>query len=228
MELLRREARLAEVGTIQGEDGEPGMIPVRPQTPPKNFDAKVRVPGLAWLATNNIPLAGKIPKGTKLPPHWRSVLPALHKKYDGVCAYLCVFDHRETGGVSTDHYVAKSRAAGQAYEWSNYRLACTAMNTKKRDYATVVDPFTLPGDSYRLDLVTGKMFPNPALPEATQRVLRVSMRRLGLDRPNRAMRAKYVGEYIAMRGPAPNPAVEDHLKRHAPFVWYEAQRQGLL
>ena len=75
------------------------MIPVSPKKEPGDFDANVRQPGLAWLAAEGIALNGPIPKGKKAPPHWRKCLGKLHKKYGGVCAYLCVHVERCTGGT---------------------------------------------------------------------------------------------------------------------------------
>ena len=205
------------------------MIPVMLAQKPKTFDATVRNPGLAWLARNNIPLAAKLPRGTKLPPLWRLALTDLHTQYGGVCAYLCVFVERCTGGVSADHYVAKSHAAGRAYDWDNYRLACMTMNAKKRDFTTVLDPIGLLPGTFSLNLASGSISPGAGLGAAALAAASDTISRLGLDEPGpRAMRARHFTEYLGMKGAAPNPAVEAHLKRTSPFVWYEAQRLGLL
>lgn len=205
------------------------MIPVRAQPEPPHFDAYVRQPGLAWLNGAGIALSRRIPPKTMVPPLWRLALDDLHARYQGVCAYLCVFVERCTGGVSVDHYVAKSRAAGQAFEWANYRLACTTMNSRKRDYSTVLDPFTLAPDTFFLELITGRIYPNPAISVAQRRAARVTIRRLGLDGGLcREMRARRYSDYLTLRGRRRSRAAEANLRRYAPFLWYEADRQGLL
>lgn len=205
------------------------MIPVTPQQPPPQFEKRVREPGLRWLEERGIRLDTRLEPGMKIHPYWRECLDDLHRVYGGVCAYLCVFVERCTGGTSTDHFVAKSRRAGLAYEWSNYRLACTTMNSRKRDFEDVLDPFALEPGTFHVELVTGRIHPNPDLDERARVAAETTIERLGLDEPEcREMRSRRFLDYIRLRGPAPNPAAEDHLRRYSPFVWLEVRRQGLL
>jgi len=210
------------------------MIPVSPKNEPTlpefDFAMRVRQPGVAWLAAQGIPMSGPIPTGTKVRSYWRECLPFLYRSYGGICAYLGVFVMREAGGISVDHYVAKSKIAGQTYEWSNYRLASAKMNSRKRDYSTVLDPFTLAPDTFLLELITGHIFVNPALPTQARKAAQMTIDRLKLDKPCREMRARYFGKYLALRG-ADNKsriAAATWLKSESPFVFYEAQRQDLL
>lgn len=199
------------------------LIPVTAKGEPRSFDKKVRKPGLAWLKKNKIPLSAKPPISAKLPPCWRKCLGELHTSYSGVCAYLCVFVQRVTGGVSVDHYVAKSSQAGLAYDWDNYRLACSTMNARKRDFSNVLDPFTLAAGMFHLELVTGKVFPNPALTFTDTDAATATIKRLGLDNGQcRKMRARRFSDYLKFKLPAA------YLKQHSPFIWLEAKRQGLL
>ena len=96
------------------------MIPVALQAEPANFDPDVRQRGLAWLAANGIAVLGPAPKKPKLPAYWSATNKALWDAYGGTCAYLAIYFDWVTGAGSTDHFVAKSRDVGQAYEWSNY------------------------------------------------------------------------------------------------------------
>lgn len=199
------------------------MIPVAPQAEPESFDERVRQPGLRWLVANEVPLEARLEPGTKIHPYWREVMDDLHERYQGICAYLCVFVERCTGGVSTDHFVPKSRRAGLAYEWSNYRLACSTMNSRKRDFEDVLDPFTLTLDTFRLELVTGRIHPNPHLESDDAENARSTIDRLGLDDPIcRQMRARRFLHYIERQ------ISQEHLRRTSPLVWLEAHRQGLL
>ena len=119
--------------------------------------------------------------------------------------------------------IAKSANAGLAYEWDNYRLACSTMNSRKRDYNDVLDPFLLAPDLFRLQLSTGHIYANPTLDAAPMRIVEETIERLGLDDPQcREMRARWYQDYLEHQLPA------DYLKNKAPFIWVEANRQGLL
>lgn len=207
------------------------MIPVAPKKAPKGFNATVFRPGLAWLNKHKIPLQQKLAAGTKLKPLWRRSLKRLHRRYDGVCAYLSVWIEPVTGGATVDHFVAKSKRAGDAYRWSNFRLACSTMNARKRDYDDVLDPFTLAPDTFRLDLVTGKISPNSALNAALFDAALHTIDCLSLDdAPNRKNRVRRFDDYLKLRSEA-KPGATTHeqiLRRDSPFIWYEAKRQGLL
>lgn len=200
------------------------MISVQPQPEPGFFDAEVRAKGLAHLKAKGYALDQPLPAGATIEPHWRGdCLTALHTAYGGVCAYLCVFVERITGGMSVDHFIAKSALAGLSYEWSNYRLACSVMNSRKRDFDDVLDPFALEPDWFRLDLTCGRIFPNPDLEPAQTALVTQTISRLGLDDPLcRELRVRWFDEYLT------EPLPESYLRRKSPFVWAEAKRQGLL
>lgn len=204
------------------------MIPVQEKKEPDSFDAKVRKPGLAWLTAKGIPLEGPKPKKVKLEPYWTKCLGDLHTEYDGVCAYLCVYIERVLGAASVDHFVAKSPKPGLAYEWSNYRLACLGENRKK-GVKDVLDPFTLKPETFLLELTTGRIYPNPSLNPPQREAAKKTIAALGLDEEDvRALRYRRYSDYLAIRGAQPNPELEKCLRRDSPFLWYEAQRQGLL
>lgn len=113
------------------------MIPVQEQKEPSHFDAEVRQRGLKWLKDNGIPLDQPPPKSSELPPYWQEIQYDLWQAYKGVCAYLCIYFDWPLGASSTDHFTAKSRHAGLAYEWSNYRLSCLGANRSKGKYDDV-------------------------------------------------------------------------------------------
>lgn len=205
------------------------VIPVPPRPEPPRFDGEVRQPGLRWLQEHGIPLDARLAPATTIHPYWRECLDDRHRSYDGICAYLCIFIERCTGGTSVDHFVAKSMRAGLAYEWSNYRLACATMNARKGPFDDVLDPFEMAPDVFRLELVTGRIYCNPGLSPSERKAADATIVRLGLDDPLcREMRARRFRDYITARGPSENPPLEQHLRRTAPFVWLEAKRQGLL
>jgi len=199
------------------------MIPIRAQPEPADFNAKVRQRGRDWLLGKGVPPATKLPKGIRLKPCWRRCLDQLHSSYSGICAYLCVFLEFEVGGVTTDHFVAKSGTLSLAYEWDNYRLASSKINSRKGVIATILDPFSISPDTFRLELITGRIFVNPALPGTAKTQAQATIDRLKLDRHGcRAMRVRHFEEYMN------KDCAESWLERYSPFVWTEAKRQGLL
>ncbi len=199
------------------------MIPIAPQPEPMEFDVKVRQKGLASLRKQGIDSNAPLPSGAKLYPYWREALNDLYAAYGQCCAYLAVFFARETGEGTVDHFVPKSLRADLAYEWSNYRLACSRMNSRKRDFGDVLDPFEVKDDWFRLEPVSGRIFPNPHLPGKLRQRVQKTIDRLGLDdHDNREMRARHFQEYCE------HEVTAKHLQRHSPFVWKEARRQELL
>jgi hypothetical protein len=199
------------------------MIHVNAQPEPAAFNTEVRLKGLAHLNKKDYQLDQPLPPNADIEPYWRACLTDLHNSYGGVCAYLCVFFERVMGGGSVDHFIAKSTNAGLAYEWENYRLACSTMNSRKREYSDVLDPFVLAPDLFRLQLSTGHIYPNPRLNALPMRLVEETIERLGLDDPQcRELRARWYQDYLEHALPSV------YLKSKAPFVWYEANRQGLL
>lgn len=199
------------------------MIHVIAQPEPASFDVEVRQKGLTWLRKKKIALDQPLPPKTTIEPFWRHCLDDMHASYNGCCAYLAIFFERVTGGGSVDHFIAKSQRADLAYEWSNYRLACSRMNSRKREYDDVLDPFEVEDGWFLLEPVSGRVFPNPQLPDEQQQAVQATIERLGLDDAgNREMRARHYQEYRE------GYYTEEFLKRRSPFVWAEATRQGLL
>lgn len=193
------------------------MIHVTPQPEPDTFDSKVRERGRAWMNKHQTP-----PPGNKFPPYWRDCLDDLHSSYNGYCAYLAVYFER-VGGVSVDHFIAKSRRPDLAYEWSNYRLACSIMNSRKGNHDDILDPFQIETGWFYLELVTGRIYPNKELSPDLKSKVESTIKRLKLDDDrNREMRARHYQEYRE------ETLTDKHLKKYSPFVWLEAKRQGLL
>jgi uncharacterized protein (TIGR02646 family) len=198
------------------------MIHVAAQPEPASFHVQVRQKGLTHLKRKKIALDQPLPPKTKIVPYWRDCLDDLYWSYHGTCAYLGIFFERVTGGGSVDHFIAKSQRADLAYEWSNYRLACSTMNSRKYTYDDVLDPFHIENGWFHLELVSGRVYPNPDLPDGVKAQVKATIERLGLDDPgNRAMRARHFQLYI-------DGYPTDFLKSYSPFVWHEATRQGLV
>lgn len=199
------------------------MIPVTLKPEPADFDEKVRKPGKKWLRDNRIRLTNPPPDPSVLPTYWRETQKELWTAYDGVCSYLCIYFEWGLGAHSTDHFIAKSANAGQAYEWSNYRLACMGMNRNKNKFDDILDPFEINADTFILNMASGEIRPNSRLPNELREKAYATIKRLKLDsQENRDMRVAHYTSYLN------NEISDTYLKRHSPFVWYEAQRQNLL
>ena len=199
------------------------MIPVQLQPEPERFNAEVRKRGLRSLTRKQIDPAAPLPKGATLSPFWRDCLDDLYQAYQQTCAYLAVHFERATGGTTADHFIAKSKLPGQAYEWHNLRLASSIVNARKCDFEDVVDPFLLPPGRFRLELVTGHIYPNADLDADDLKRVIDTIARLGLDdQTSREMRARHYDEYRM------GEYTVDFLRRRSPFVYLEADRQGLL
>jgi len=198
------------------------MIPVTLQPEPADFDQRVRQPGRDWLANQGIALNAAPPRAADLPNYWTRSNRQLWEAYSGVCAYLAIYFEWVTGAASTDHFVAKSRHAGDAYEWGNYRLSCLGPNRNKGRFDDVLDPIGLQADTFVLNLSSGEIRPNPSLDNEQRKAARKTIRRLKLDSSDHnTMRARHFSRYLRGKD-------QQALKELSPFVWYEAQRQGLL
>lgn len=199
------------------------MIPVQLQPEPIDFDAKVRQKGLAWLTHQGFALNAPAPKGTKFPAYWSHSNKQLWTTYSGVCAYLSIYFEWVTGASSTDHFIAKSKDAAQAYEWDNYRLSCLGPNRNKNKYDDVLDPIELVPNTFELALSTGQIRPSHALTDKGDiAAARKTIKRLKLDSADhREMRMKRYARYLRNKD-------EQTLKELSPFIWYEADRQRLL
>jgi len=196
------------------------VIRVEPAPEPADFDARVRQLGLEYLR--------KHPKATtrELPPHWRRCLDDLHTAYRGICAYVCIYVDKATGARTTEHFVCRSdpeRGRELAYEWSNFRLACSLMNSRKGIFDTVLDPFEVKDGWFVIDFSALKLFPNPELDPDVSRQVQATIARLRLnDKVCRDARAFYYDAYIL------GDVSFRYLRRVCPFVALEMERQNLV
>lgn len=214
------------------------MIPVTLRPEPPDFDVAVRQKGLSALQE----LVGKPPTIKRtgrvrakvanniedinpdiLPPFWQDCLDDLHREYNGICAYVCVYIDPITGARSADHFIAKSRRADLAYEWSNYRLASSRMNARKNDVDAVIDPFEVEENWFHLDLFSGQLFANPALDLVLQERITHTIERLGLsDSECCRVRLSFFDDYRE------GQISFNYVQRKCPIVACEIRRQSQL
>jgi hypothetical protein len=224
---------------VQGRGPGYSLIHVTPAPEPRCFEDKVRTPGKLAIAE----LTGQKPNPPRqggrafkpvaskpeeipwknFPTYWTNVLPELMESYARVCAYACLRINPITGAASVDHMAPKSRHWAQVYEWDNYRLACSRMNSRKGSFEDVLDPFDAIHDWFQLELVGFQVVPNPTLNTATTHLVEETIVRLGLREQDlcdiREEQANYFwdGE-VSMA----------FLRRESPFLARELVRQNKL
>lgn len=213
-----------------------------PRAPGFDFDGRVRQPGLSALAEliGDPPTVQRTgprikPRATRvedLPPstlrkyhYWTRALDALHAAYGGRCAYASFYIEPLTG-PTVDHFVAICRAEPQeAYEWGNYRLACSLMNSRKNDFAGVLDPCEIEDGWFTLDLDTFDVVPGEGLDDSLRQRARETIDHL-LNTPEcKSMRRRYFELHWAPKDPT-RPIPLWFIEEQAPFLAREMRRQG--
>ncbi|MEM9458208.1 MAG: hypothetical protein AAGF11_28795 [Myxococcota bacterium] len=119
--------------------------------------------------------------------------------------------------------IPKSLRWDRAYEWSNYRLACSLVNAKKTARTTVLDPFEIAHGWFALELVCFQVRPGQGLDSTIRQRVQHTINALALnDRRYRDQRAEYAHAYFDRE------ITWSYVVRRAPFVAYELRAQGRL
>ena len=155
--------------------------------------------------------------------YWREVGPELHDAYAGICAYSCHWIPYDTGADTVEHFLPKDTYPTEAYEWNNYRLVCATLNGRKGAFEDVLDPFAIQTGWFTIDFPSLLVKPNADLEPGLQDSVDATILRLGLNDEGTCLRSRvaWLTEYCA------NNISLDHLRRRAPFIFTELQRQGL-
>lgn len=201
---------------------------------PDDFEEKVRQPGRRALAEMvgevDLPKRPGRPRkkiaevysdipSSQFPEIWREAIPDLMHSYQRVCSYTCFYIERVTGAGSVDHMLPKSRSWQQAYEWSNYRLACSLMNSRKNDYMDVLDPMAVGDDWFQLELVGFQVIARPDLDAPTKMKVEATISRLKLnDYDCRTRREEYANAYEL------GEIKLEYLRKRAPLLAREIER----
>ena len=179
------------------------MIRVEEQPEPADFDAKVRKPGLRKLKSS----------GMADPAIWRLCLEDLHDAYNGICAYLGIRIPRGTGARSVDHFVARKSDISLAFEWSNFRLACALMNSRKNKFDDVLDPFKVDDSWFFVNQLNGSIRPASGIPDTVTKQVKDTIDRLGLDEPDcRRARIEHIDLFHTLGRKS------DYLDWHSPLL----------
>jgi hypothetical protein len=195
------------------------MIHVNQGQEPDRFNDQVRRRGERFLQ--------KHPKPTfrqwRSHSYWRAVGEELHEAYGGVCAYSCHWIPYDTGADTVEHFRPKDLYPGEAYEWSNYRLVCATLNSRKGVHEDVLDPFLIENGWFVIDFPSMLVTPNSGLAPAQSSKVQVTIDRLGLNDEGTCLksRVRWLMDYCT------NGISLDYLRRNAPFIVAELERQHL-
>lgn len=195
------------------------MIPILEKPEPQGFNHKVREPGLTFLKTNSRPKSVE----WKNRDYWRRSLQDLYSSYEGICAYSAEWIPYNTGVATVDHFVPKSVNPKLAYEWTNYRLSSLKLNSRKKDYQDILDPFTLEDETFVIDFPSLIVKPNSRLSDQQKNLVNATIKRLGLNNE-----ASIKSRHRWIRGYANDDISLNFLDNNAPFIAFELRRQNLV
>lgn len=196
------------------------MIKVVYQPEPRDFDINVRQKGRKHFATHPYPRTSKEWEGKD---YWVNALDDLYDSYSGICSYCAEWIPKTTGDPTVDHFIPKSIDPNLAYEWSNFRLACLRFNRAKKTYTDILDPFEIEPEWFILHFPSLQVLANRQLPDEIIQKIETTIMRLKL-RDDRSIdsRKRWVIDFCK------SDITFSFLKRHAPFIAFEIERQGIL
>lgn len=193
------------------------MIPVSFKTEPKDFNINVRIPGQAFLVKFANPTKDDWnKKGKKI---WQRCSSQLRTKYKGICAYVAEWIYSDEKSV--DHFIPKSKDKTLAFEWSNFRLSLDIVNQNKGD-EIVIDPFKVEVDWFVIDFELNLVKSNKEIKDmALRKAIDDTITQLKLnDLVFKKRRYRWIGAYYK------GSVGLDGLRKKAPFIVYELERQN--
>ena len=193
------------------------MIPVKLQTEPHSFDAKVRIPGKKFLAKNPFPTHVDF----KTCSFWKLAAKEVYEAYSRVCAYTCRYIQDSNGTI--DHFLSKSAHPQLAYEWSNYRLCLHRVNGHKGASTNILDPFAVKLGWFVLDFPSCLVRAGLGLDEPTRDSVNATIRGLKLNEDDSFVQDR--SDNMMMF--AQQEVALGYLKKYRPFLAAEVERQGI-
>jgi len=189
------------------------------QAEPERFDARVRVPGNAFLTGVPQPTTAQWSKHA----YWQKALPDMRNAYGAICAYCATWIPHSTGTHSVDHFIPKSQDTRLAYEWSNFRYVSARFNSRKGT-RVILDPFELLPDWFVIDFKTFFIKPNADLSLSQRESVSQTVKVLHLNDDDDLVdeREGWFTEY------RDGHISFSHLRKRAPFIAYEIERQKLM
>lgn len=193
------------------------MIPVIPQPEPPTFERSVRQPGQQFLRRSPHPTSEQFKKH----PYWNHAVSELRRAYNEICAYCACWVPFDQGTV--DHFLPKSTAPDQAYEWTNYRLAQEKLNNAKGDSTGVLDPFQIQPTWFLLDFSSMFVKPGADLRPELETAVKQTIEILQLN-SNTLVRLRYT----VLKDYSDGNTTIGFLERRYPFIALELKRQTLV
>jgi len=194
------------------------VIPVQLQPEPSDFNQKVRIKGLAFLKQE------PHPKVWKNRDYWTAAINDLCRAYNRICAYSAQWIPPAQGTPTIDHFIPKSVAPNQAYEWKNYRLSCQLLNSRKWTFQDVLDPFIIQPGWFVLDFPSLHIKPGSSLDDHIRQKVINTINRLKLNDEDSCIQSRESWLFPFCQGQYPF----SFLKGKAPFIAYELERQNLV
>ncbi|TIN72059.1 MAG: hypothetical protein E5Y30_08905 [Mesorhizobium sp.] len=189
-------------------------VEAKPEYP--SFDADVRRPGTAFLATCPAPNSEQFRKKN----FWSRSARELHAAYSGICAYTAMYLPEQW---TVDHFLPKTTHPSHAYDWSNFRLASGRVNNSKGNQPDIIDPFMVDNDWFYIDIPACLLRPNPALEKENRVRVAGTINSLRLNQDD-----NYVQERCnILMDYAREDVSFNFLERRYPFLAKEVARQGL-
>lgn len=124
---------------------------------------------------------------------------------------------------SVDHFMPKSTYPHLAYEWNNYRLAHSKINSYKSNTVGIADPFTIQPGWFILDFANSYVKPNPATSPAVQKLVAHTITVLRLNSDDTLVQTRF----SIVRNYSNNHCDMDFLEGYYPFIAIELKRQGV-
>jgi hypothetical protein len=196
------------------------VIHVDQSEEPEIFNERVRLRGQRFLRSRPTPTSRQWHSHR----YWREIGSKLHDAYDGICAYSCHWIPFDTGADTVEHFRPKDTYPDQAYEWANYRLVCATLNGRKRAHEDVLDPFLIEDGWFVIDFPSLLVKPNSGLSRVRRNRIQHTIDRLRINDEGTCLksRVRYLRDYCT------NDISLDHLRRNAPFIVAELERQDLV
>ena len=187
-------------------------IQAKPEYP--KFDKEVRQRGQRFLRSCPNPTSRMFKKHN----YWSKARDELHAAYNRLCAYT-TRELVQEGSV--DHFKPKTKHPHLAYEWDNYRLARQAINSRKGESESVIDPFVVRKGWFVLEMPSCLIKPGQNITKEIRKSVNATIDILGLNDDERLVdeRCRLL---ISL---ADGHITLDYLDSHFPFISVEVRRQ---
>lgn len=193
------------------------MIPIALKPEPPNFSDTVRNPGQEFLKQVPNPTT----KEWKEHAFWQKILPDMRRAYNSLCSYCATWIPHSTGSHSIDHFISKAVIPTLAYEWDNFRYVSSRFNSRKGT-RFILDPIDIDYGWYTLDFCSFLIKPNSDLSEENRKLVSDTIDILKLNDDEKLVTERQTWFCDLLNG----EINFDHLKKKAPFIAYELERQN--